>query len=75
MKNSFEKCDKTYKKSLEKCDLAVIYSSKEERMTKLCQKCSKRFLCKEVDTKEECNNFKSWRETKNYGEVKHGGNK
>lgn len=44
-------------------------------MTKLCQKCSKRYLCKEVDTKEECYKFKSWRETKNYGEVKHGGNK
>lgn len=39
-------------------------------MTKLCQCCSKRYLCKEVDTKEECNKFKSWRETKNYGEVK-----
>lgn len=38
-------------------------------MTKLCQCCSKRYLCKEVDTKE------GWRETKNYGEVKHGGNK
>lgn len=24
-------------------------------MTKLCQKCSKRYLCKEVDTKEEYN--------------------
>ena len=44
-------------------------------MTKLCQCCSKRYLCKEVDTKEECYKFKSWRETKNYGEVKHGGNK
>ena len=40
-------------------------------MTNLCQKCSKRYLCKEVDTKEECNKFKSWRETKNYGEVKY----
>lgn len=25
MENSLQKCDKTYKKSLEKCDLAVIY--------------------------------------------------
>ena len=40
-------------------------------MTKLCQCCSKRYFCKEVDTKEECNKFKSWRETKNYGEVKY----
>lgn len=39
-------------------------------MTKLCQKCSKRYLCKEVDTKEECNKFKSWIQTNNYGEVK-----
>ena len=39
-------------------------------MNKLCQCCSKRYLCKEVDTKEECNRFKSWRETKNYGEIK-----
>ena len=38
-------------------------------MTNLCQKCSKRYLCKEVDTKEECNRFKSWIQTKNYGEV------
>lgn len=38
-------------------------------MTKLCQCCSKRYLCKEVDTKEECNRFKSWIQTKNYGEV------
>ena len=38
-------------------------------MTKLCQKCSKRYLCKEVDTKEECNRFKSWIQTKDYGEV------
>ena len=36
-------------------------------MTNLCQKCSKRYLCKEVDTKEECNRFKSWLSTKNYG--------
>lgn len=42
-------------------------------MTKLCQCCSKRYFCKEVDTKEECNKFKSWRETKNYGEVKYKG--
>ena len=40
-------------------------------MTKLCQCCCKRYLCKEVDTKEKCNKFKSWRETKNYGEVKY----
>ena len=40
-------------------------------MTKLCQCCSKRFFCKEVDTKEECNRFKSWIQTKNYGEVKY----
>ena len=39
-------------------------------MTKLCQCCSKRYLCKEVDTKEECYGFKSWRETKKYGEVR-----
>lgn len=39
-------------------------------MTKLCQCCCKRFFCKEVDTKEECNNFKSWIQTKNYGEVR-----
>ena len=26
-------------------------------MTKLCQCCSKRFFCKEVDTKEKCKNF------------------
>lgn len=39
-------------------------------MTKLCQKCSKRFFCKEVDIKEECNRFKSWIQTKNYGEVR-----
>ncbi len=36
-------------------------------MTKLCQKCSKRYICKEVDTKEECKDFKSWIYTKNYG--------
>ena len=40
-------------------------------MTKICQCCSKRYLCKEVDTKEECNRFKSWKNTKNYGEIKH----
>ena len=40
-------------------------------MTNLCQKCSKRYLCKEVDTKEECNRFKSWRETNSRGEVKY----
>lgn len=40
-------------------------------MTKLCQCCCKRFLCKEVDTKEKCNKFKSWVQTKNYGEVKY----
>lgn len=39
-------------------------------MTKLCQCCSKRYMCKEVDTKEECNRFKSWINVKNYGEVK-----
>ena len=38
-------------------------------MTKLCQKCCKKYLCKEVDTKEQCNNFKKWIYTKNYGEV------
>jgi hypothetical protein len=38
-------------------------------MTKLCQCCSKIYLCKEVDTKEECNKFKSWIQTKNYGEI------
>lgn len=42
-------------------------------MTKLCQCCSKRYLCKEVDTKEECNRFKSWIQTKNYGEVRKDG--
>lgn len=40
-------------------------------MTKICQRCSKRYFCKEVDTKEKCNNFKSWIQTKNYGEVKY----
>ena len=40
-------------------------------MTKLCQKCSKRYLCKEADAKEECNRFKSWIQTKKYGEVKY----
>ena len=40
-------------------------------MTKLCQKCSKRYFYKEVDTKEKCNRFKSWKNTKNYGEIKH----
>lgn len=39
-------------------------------MTKLCQKCSKRYFCKEVDKKEECNRFKSWINCKNYGEVR-----
>ena len=39
-------------------------------MNKLCQCFCKRYFCKEVDTKEECNRFKSWRETKNYGEIK-----
>lgn len=38
-------------------------------MTKICQCCSKRYSCKEVDTKEQCN-FKSWIKTNNYGEVK-----
>lgn len=42
-------------------------------MNKLCQKCSKRYFCKEVDTKEECNRFKSWIQTKNYGEVRKDG--
>lgn len=42
-------------------------------MTNLCQKCSKRYFCKEVDTKEECNKFRSWIYTKNYGEVKKDG--
>ena len=40
-------------------------------MTKLCQCCSKRYICKEADTKEECNRFKSWKKTKNYGEIKY----
>ena len=40
-------------------------------MTKLCQCCSKRYMCKEVDTKEERYKFKRWRETKNGGEVKY----
>ena len=40
-------------------------------MNKLCQCCSKRFFCKEVGTKKECNRFKSWIYTRNYGEVKH----
>lgn len=40
-------------------------------MTKLCQKCSKRYFCKEVDTKEECDKVVKWKETKNYGEVKY----
>lgn len=40
-------------------------------MNYLCKKCAKQFLCKEVDTKEECNKFKSWRETKNGGEIKY----
>ena len=40
-------------------------------MTKICQKCSKRYCCKEVDTKEECNKFKSWIQTKKNGEVKY----
>ena len=40
-------------------------------MNYLCKKCAKQFFCKEVDTKEECNKFKSWRETKNYGEIKY----
>ena len=40
-------------------------------MTKLCQNCAKRYFCKEVDTKEECNRFKSWIQTKSYGEVKY----
>ena len=39
-------------------------------MTKLCQCYSKRYFCKEVDTKEDCNNFKSWTYTKKYGEVR-----
>lgn len=46
-------------------------------MTKLCQKCCKRYKCKEVDTKEECCNFKSWISTKNYGvptKIIQGGN-
>ena len=40
-------------------------------MNKLCQCCSKRYFCKGVDTKEECYRFKSWIQTKNYGEVKY----
>lgn len=36
-------------------------------MTKLCQCCAKRYKCKEADTKVECNRFKSWLSTKNYG--------
>ena len=31
-----------------------------------CQNCAKQYLC----NRKECN-FKSWIETKNYGEVKH----
>lgn len=42
-------------------------------MNYLCKKCAKQYFCKEVDTKEECNKFKGWRETKNYGEVKYKG--
>lgn len=42
-------------------------------MTKLCQCCCKRYNCKEVDIKEECNRFKSWIYTKNYGEVRKDG--
>ena len=38
-------------------------------MTKICQCCSKRYFCKEVDKKEECNKFERWLKTKNYGEV------
>lgn len=48
-------------------------------MTKLCKNCCKQYFCKLVNscstTVQSCSNFKSWRETKNYGEVKHGGNK
>ena len=40
-------------------------------MTKICQCCCKRYLCKEVDTKEKCYKFKSWRETNNCGKVKY----
>lgn len=42
----------------------------EKQMTKLCQCCSKRYFCKEVDTKDNCEEFVSWLETKNYGEPK-----
>lgn len=35
-----------------------------------CKNCARQYFCK----KEQCN-FKSWTYTKNYGEVKHGGNK
>ena len=36
-----------------------------------CKNCAKQYFCKEVDTKEECYKFKSWIQTKNYGEVKY----
>ena len=39
-------------------------------MTKLCQNCSKQMTCKQFNQVENCNRFKSFLETKNYGEVK-----
>lgn len=41
-----------------------------------CQNCAKQYFCKIRDIKEKlepinCVHFKSWRETKNYGEVKY----
>lgn len=35
---------------------------------KICQNCAKQYLCKQQ--KEDCKEFISWIETKNYGEVK-----
>ena len=36
-----------------------------------CKNCAKQYFCKKVDKKEECYKFKSWIQTKNYGEVKY----
>lgn len=35
-----------------------------------CQNCAKQYYCNMFNTVHSCSNFKSWIETKNYGEVK-----
>ena len=36
----------------------------------ICQNCAKQFMCENFKKVENCNRFKSFLQTKNYGEVK-----